>query len=101
MKAIIVMIVTGCLRQMGLIAIASCVALMGAQGQVVVFSNLTTPNNTGMDVAGSSILTYPSTIVAGSFTANANFNLLDVKVSVAATTEDPTFNVWLAPALGA
>jgi len=101
MKAIIVMIASTCLRRMVLIAIASFLAMADAQVPVVVaFSNLTTPNNTGMDVAGSSILTYPSTTLAGSFSANINLNLLDVKVSVAATADDPAFNVWLAPALG-
>ncbi len=95
MKAIIVTIVNRCLWRMGLIAIVSCLAIANAQGQVVVFSSLTTPNNTGADVIGFGVHTVPPTIWAGTFTANCNFNLVDVKVSVAATDGDPTFNVFL------
>ena len=95
MKAIIVTIVNRCLWRMGLIAIASCLEIANAQGQVVIFSNLTTPNNTGADVIGGAVLTAPPTTWAGTFTANGNFNLVDVKVSVAATAGDPTFNVFL------
>jgi hypothetical protein len=74
-------------------AIGICLAIEVAQGQVVIFSNLTTPNNTGADVIG---LTVPPTTWAGTFMANGNFNLVDVKVSVASTAGDPTFNVFLA-----
>jgi hypothetical protein len=100
MKAIIVMIAGACLRQIALMAMAICLTAAGVQGQIVVFSNLTAPNNMGLEVAGSSVPTYPSTTWACSFTAQGNFNLMDVKVSVAATAGDPTFNVWLSPALG-
>ena len=96
MKAIIVMIASACLRRIGLIAIASCLTAAGVQGQVVVFSSLTTPNNTGADVIGVGVHTVPPTIWAGTFTASGNFNLVDVKVSVAATAGDPTFNVFIA-----
>ncbi len=90
------MIVTGCLRRMGLIAIASCPVIAGAQGQVVVFTTLTTPNNTGADVAGGSVTAVPPSTWAATFSANGNFNLLDAKVSVFPAAGDPTFNVFIA-----
>src|SRR5437016_14558303 len=96
MKAIIVTIVNRCLWRLGLIAIAGCLAIAVAQGQVVIFSNLTTPNNTGADIVGGSIPTAPASTWAATFMSNGKFNLVDVKVSVAAGVGDPTFNVFLA-----
>jgi hypothetical protein len=97
MKAIIVTIASTCLRRMGLVAIACCLAIADAQGQVVVFSSLTTPSNGGGDILGGDITTGPVTTWAGTFTANGNFNLVDVKVTVVAEAgHDPTFNVFFS-----
>ena len=97
MKAIIVMIASTCLRRMGLVAIAGCLVIADAQGQVVVFSSLTTPSNGGAGILGGDITTGPVTTWAGTFTANGNFNLVDVKVTVAAEAgKDPTFNVFFS-----
>src|SRR5258708_14141183 len=90
------MIVNRCLRRLGLIAIAGCLATAVAQGQVVIFSNLTTPNNTGADIVGGSIPTAPASTWAATFLSNGKFNLVDVKVSVAAGVGDPTFTGFLA-----
>jgi hypothetical protein len=96
MKAIIVMIVNRCLRRLGLIAIASCLPIAGAKGQVVVYSSLTTPNNTGLEIIGGSVPTSAPTIWANSFTVIGDFTLLDAKVSIITAAGDPTFNVFLA-----
>jgi len=97
MKAIIVMITSACLWRIGLIAIAICLTAAGVQGQVVVFSSLTTPSNGGGDIIGGGVTTAPVTIWAGTFTPNGNFNLVDVKVTVVAEAgNDPTFNVFFS-----
>jgi hypothetical protein len=96
MKAIIVTIVNRCLRPVGLIAIAGCLGIADAQGQVVVFSNLTTMDKGGVEIIGGSVVTAPPTTWAGSFIPSGNFNLTDAKVSVAAGAGDPRFNVFLA-----
>ncbi len=87
------------LRRAGLIAIGGWLAIAAAQGQVVVFSNLTTPNPHGTLVVGSLKSGGPDTLAA-MFIPTGNFNLLDAKVSVASTEADPSFNVWLASDAG-
>ncbi len=89
-------IIDGFPRQMGLIAIASLLAIASAHGQVVVFSTLTTPNNTGVEVIGLSIFGVLPSIWAARFIPNGDFNLVDAKVSVAAEGGNSAFNVFLA-----
>jgi len=89
------MIVSGWLR-MGLIAIASCLAIASAPAQVVVFSTLTASTQVGADVIGSSVLGGTPIIWAASFISNGTFNLIDAKVNVIAEGGNPAFNVFLA-----
>jgi len=96
MKAIIVMIASTCLRRMALIAIAGCLTAAGVQGQFVLFSNLTTVNKGDVEIIGGSVTTGPPTTWAANFIVKGTFNLVDAKVSVAAGTGDPTFNVFIA-----
>jgi len=94
------MIVSRFLKRVGLIAIAGCLAIALAQGQVVVFSNLTTPDQ----VHGVQIFKETgvgSQTAAAQFTPSGNFNLVDAQVMVTAEPSgSPNFNVWIAADAG-